>query len=580
MATLLLWISWRAEPDPTLWGHLRERARARSVFPGVELSGPGFRLYAAPSRAAEPATMLETSAEDGSREILLLDRAIGADDKANRESDDWPDPRLTDGTPTAAARWNPNSRSLRLYRDLMGQRFLAYARIKGGVLVASGEDVLRAHPEISGDLDSLYLATYFAALPAGPEETVYRDIRCLGAGEVLTFDAQGGSRSTTSTLQPDWSWQGMTDEAVIERFRELFQRSVEAACRGARRVGISLSAGMDSSSIAAVASRIPELQASGIVATTHALPDFPEIDESSMVAALTQELGIEHLPFPVDHLHPFSDPALRPVCPDTPQQWPYREWYESGCQRFREAGVDVWLSGALGDHLYAGSVEWVMDALRYRRFGLLARQLASELGRKGWRELLGDTALRRPFSRMLGRVSHISNRVAWLDPALRTVVTERLHAEVERYRAFPRPQHCTMLLNTNVYSDAHREQWHAARHGMEYRLPVCDLSLSRYCLSLPADFSYRDGQHKWVLRQAMRGLLPDNLRFRRKSSCLTPVYQRAIQQQQQTLDDLCRQTDQLPAQYYARLKSLGVERDLVDAVQWLQASLASWSKLT
>lgn len=288
LATLLFWLSWRdVEPDLGAWTRLLERAKRRGLFEGVERVGPVYRLYAARTRDAEPAALIEPQRDDGSIEVLLLDRADGADDPADRHESDWSDARLLDGTATAAIRWHPASRTLRLYRDLMGQRDLVYARVNGGVIVASSTDILRAHPEVLAELDPLYLAAYFAMLSPAPDETVFRDVRNMVAGEVVDIDAGGLMRSTSTRLEPDFSWQGMSDAAVIERVRELLYNSVRNACLGSRRVGVSLSAGMDSGSIAAVASRLPTTLTGG-GGVTHTLPDFPDIDEHAMVHELTE----------------------------------------------------------------------------------------------------------------------------------------------------------------------------------------------------------------------------------------------------------------------------------------------------
>lgn len=520
--------------------------------------------------------LIETIAGDGSSEVLLLDRAVGAEDDANRCDDAWPDARLLDGTPTAAIRWSASSRTLRLYRDLMGQRGLVYARVGGGVIVASGEDVLRAHPDVSNELDQSFVAAFLALLPAARDETALRDIRCLGAGDVIEFGPEGECRINRTDLEPDYSWRGLPDDAIVERFREIFDHSVRTTCLGARRVGISLSAGLDSGSIAAAASRLPHRVTGGVLSVTHALEDFPEIDESHLVAALARDLGFENRPFRVDHLYPFMDADLRPACPDSPSQWLYREWYESGYQKLSDAGVDVWLSGGFGDHLFAGSVEWVVDALRFRRLGMLSRQLIGEIGRKGWQGVLRDTAVRRPVSRLLGRVSSHPDRLEWLQPKWRQRLRDRLESDLARYRAFPRPSQCTTALSASAVLDASSEHWHANRHAMEYRLPMRDLALTRFCLSLPADFSYRDGQSKWILREAMRGLLPETIRQRPKSSSLTPVFERAIQRSAESLRLMKGAAGDLPEQYLRSAAELSLDPDSGVFVGWQTANLGAW----
>lgn len=573
MANLLLWLSWRdAQPEDSIWSALVARVAARGRFPGETGGGPGWRWFAARTRAAEPDPVVVRADE-----LLLLDRAEGRDDPADRQAGDWSDTRLQDGTPTAALRLHLPTLTLEAHRDLMGQRALACARVPGGVIVASGEDVLRAHPAVSTDLDDDYLAAYFTGLPPPHEASVFRDIRLVPAGASVRFDAAGAT-TRQRRLQPDDSWRGQRDEAIVERFRELFQRSVEDACRGARRVGISLSAGLDSSSIAAVAARLPVAPGGRIVGVTQGLATYPEIDERAMVASLAAEIGIEHRPIVCDDLLPFSDPALRPVCPDTPRASPFREWKEATYREFADAGVDVWLSGVFGDLLFSGGVEWVVEALHSRRWRVLLRELWRQARSEGVGAMAQDTAVRRPVSRLLGRVQDLPQRIDWLLVQYRSAVRDRLTTELQSYRDFPRPRQCLQLLAANASLDASGECWHAHAHGMECRAPFRDEATTRLCLSLPADLFQRASERKWLLREAMRGYLSDALRTRPKSSDLTP-FQIAAWDAQESSHRALRTRAESTAQRFC-MPLTPTPKNATYVRQWRVAAFAAWQLRT
>jgi asparagine synthase (glutamine-hydrolysing) len=46
-------------------------------------------------------------------------------------------------------------------------------------------------------------------------------------------------------------------------------------------------------------------------------------------------------------------------------------------------------------------------------------------------------------------------------------------------------------------------------HGIEVRVPFLDANLTAYALSLPASIKIRGMKKKWLLRRALRGILPD-----------------------------------------------------------------------
>lgn len=571
MATLLLWLSWRdAAPDPVLWSELLRRAQQRGRYSGATSGGPGYRWFAARTRAAEP----EPAIQSGDQ-LLLLDRAEGRDDPVDRHSAEWSDSRLQDGTPTAALRLDLTALSLSAHRDLMGQRPLTWARIPGGVIVASGEDVLRAHPAISTDFNEDFLAAYFAGLPPAHDATVFREIHLVPAGATLLFDGRG-VRTQRRRLQPDDSWRALRDEANVERFRELFQRAVEDACRGAVRIGISLSAGLDSSSIAALAARLPAAPGGRVLGVTQELRAFPDIDERALAAGLTAELGIEHRTVACDDLLPFSALPLRPICPDTPYATPFREWKQATYAEFLAGGVDIWLTGAVGDTLFSGSVEWLLEALRGGRWKVLARELQFRWRRDGWAGMARDTSIRRPLSRLAGRVRDLPERLDWLQPPFRESVRDRMQSELDAFREFPRPQQCLRLLAADASANASGELWFARRAGMDVRAPYRDESLVRLCLSLPADFFERAGTRKWLMRQAMRGLLPESIRQRPKSSDLTPVQLQAVARQSQALGEIAARAAPWAARFLHQTETPSACPETAYIRHWLEVAFGAW----
>ena len=60
----------------------------------------------------------------------------------------------------------------------------------------------------------------------------------------------------------------------------------------------------------------------------------------------------------------------------------------------------------------------------------------------------------------------------------------------------------------------------AAPFGVEVRLPFWDRRLVEFCLGLPPEFKIRKGHTRWILREAMAGLLPKEVQWRRDKSNL------------------------------------------------------------
>jgi len=60
------------------------------------------------------------------------------------------------------------------------------------------------------------------------------------------------------------------------------------------------------------------------------------------------------------------------------------------------------------------------------------------------------------------------------------------------------------------------------------RNPYRDRRLVEFMASVPGHQVYRDGLYKYVLREAMRGLLPDRVRFRGRPTSYLPLYNRGF----------------------------------------------------
>ncbi len=247
----------------------------------------------------------------------------------------------------ALAIWDPRSQRLILARDRAGERPLFYAQQRDELVFASEVAALAADPSLSLSLDPAALAGYvrrgcFIA-PGSP----FREIRKLGPGELVTFDAAGTARRRY------WSWsigRASRKPPDADRFDTIFREAVRRQADVDVPCGVFLSGGLDSSLVAAVARqvhpRIP-LRAFSI--------RFREAsyDESDWARRVAAELGIpcdtveiepEGFPAEVERLvacvgEPLADPA----------------WVPTALLARRAArDVTVALVGEGGDELFGG----------------------------------------------------------------------------------------------------------------------------------------------------------------------------------------------------------------------------------
>lgn len=68
-------------------------------------------------------------------------------------------------------------------------------------------------------------------------------------------------------------------------------------------------------------------------------------------------------------------------------------------------------------------------------------------------------------------------------------------------------------------------------NGLEVRVPLCDYRLVEYAYNMPWEIKALNGREKGILREAMRGILPNSIVFRKKSpypKTFSPIYMKAV----------------------------------------------------
>ncbi|MCU0755550.1 MAG: asparagine synthase C-terminal domain-containing protein [Xanthomonadales bacterium] len=316
------------------------------------------------------------------------------------------------------------------------------------------------------------------------------------------------------------------DAAAIDEFRRRMIRAVERALPAEGKVGISLSAGLDSTLIAAIAAPILARRGQSLYAYTYGFDHFPDTDERPLLTDFVRQFGIVWRPFAADRLMPLTDPALRPVDPRTPVSTIWREFKQYSYRLAEADGVTTLLNGHFGDHLYANPRYWFEDELRHGRWTAVLRESLARVRRdpRVWR----DPAWRHIGRRLLGLPIGHQVLPACLTAEARALFTQPADPLPAAFAGHPRPDHVRLTLGRYAdYDDVLDAPFHQP-YGLRLRHPWRDPDLTALMLALPARFHARTPQRKWIGREAARGILPEPLRTRPKGSSLVPVFNAAM----------------------------------------------------
>lgn len=419
---------------------------------------------------------------------------------------------------------------LLLARDAMGERTLYYRFEESLILVASEPSPIAADPEGS-DLDEAGLAHLFALEAPKDGRTLFREVRQLLPAEVMVVSA-GGTRRRRY-WQPDFTvrLRGQSDEQYAEQFRLLLEESVRCRMRASTPVGVQMSGGLDSSSVASLAARM--LSPVPLTTVSYVFDELKECDERNYIDAMKSRWGIHSLQVVGDGDWPLRDAESWPRSPNHPELNPYRRLKDRAFRLAEAEGMRVLLTGLYGDELFSRASDWLVDLIIERRMAEATTELASHIRRLGLKKVLRAHSVRRPGARLLARYSSRLRRNRprphrWLTQSASSLLPKapgRFNANMEVER-------------TLEHVRATESSGEMGAINIELRHPFRDRRLVEFVLALPAHQSYNRGAFKHVLRTAMKGILPELIRTRTERTELSSLYFRGMEREKLRLASL------------------------------------------
>ncbi|MGE5148477.1 MAG: asparagine synthase-related protein [Rhodospirillaceae bacterium] len=417
----------------------------------------------------------------------------------------------------AFALWDEAQQRLLLTRDQLGIRSLFYARIGTAWVVSDSLDWIAARPGLDKRLDETWIGDFLATGHSlDPWRTVYAAVKRLPPGHcaALTRDGESVRRYWQLTVgEPLFLRDG---RAYGERLRELTKAAIRDRAP-AGKLGISMSGGLDSTTLAALS--VEALgDAARVTARCSHFETLMADDEPRFASLIAESLGIA-LGF--DKADAAYDPRWRERGIRTSEPTPaiVNAYREQVLARSMADEASVWFFGEGPDNALAFEREAYLGwLLRTGRWAQAASALWRYVGLKlGEREPRPQPSLAPP--------PVLSELPRWLRPDF--VERTGLRARV---RAFQSPPHDHPWRPRAIGSFG-TPAWQALlggleadrAHGLDWRHPYLDLRVLQFLLSVPP---VPWARRKLVMREAMRGRLPAEVLERRK----TPLAANALHQ--------------------------------------------------
>jgi asparagine synthase (glutamine-hydrolysing) len=424
-----------------------------------------------------------------------------------------------------------SSGTLLVGRDPLGIKPLVYAVRDGKLAFGSEAKAVLASGLVSPQIDeaSLHLSMNVRYIPG--DRTFFAGIKRLPPGHVLEFT--GGRHRLRQYTDIDWTPDtSRSKDEWLEGIRFHYAEAVKRQLISDIPIGVSLSGGIDSSSIVAMLRRT----SSGPIRTFSLGFDEPT-DETADARFVAQTYGTEHqevvlrepaLAHLADAIRHTEEPKVNSL-----------QLYL--LHRFIGQHVHVVLSGLGGDELFAGYdfYSYMLRAGRLRTgaAGTAVRALAPALDWAARRSAgLGRPELDLATRKLEwlaasgdGARNYLLLRNAWdFNPALLCRVytpefaarlTTSVRDEYDAYFTDARPLESQALraeFATKMVCDLlHNEDTMSMAHSVESRVPLLDLELVRFAARIPDDLRFGSGP-KGLLKEALTGVLPDRVLHKRK----------------------------------------------------------------
>ena len=444
--------------------------------------------------------------------------------------------------------FDPNRQQILLARDAIGIRPLYYCRTRDTFLFASEVKALLAHPKVSPKPNDNQLADFFLTHVHDHEMTFFEGVFSLPPAHMTVISSQGFAKRRYWDFDPTSTIRFRSFEEYVDAFRYLFEQAVRRRLRSAHPVAVSVSGGLDSSSILCMAETLARREPGVplLHGVSYTSEDGSPSDERNFLFEIEKKYGTTIHKVAIDPTG-FLD-GSEEVVRHGESPWVDEQWstVRNSFRTVQQLGARMVLTGHWGDHVLFHQAYlidlfrnfawrtvrthlneyglWLDDVdpkiFRYRFFlGLLKYRILRPLYplvRGLW--LNGRIWIKADRPWYSGILRRRASRRAWNPPIADAWKSPSSEAR-SIYEQARSAQHVLgMELNNKL----------ASIHGLEMAFPFLDRDLVAFLMAIPGEVAARDGVPKALLRAALRGVLPEAIALRRSKGDYSHLVNEAV----------------------------------------------------
>jgi asparagine synthase (glutamine-hydrolysing) len=464
------------------------------------------------------AELVGDAGRGAAHQLIATYRQVGFADALKRINGDF-----------AVALFDEQTGTLWLGRDRIGVRPLYYHAGADAFAFASRPQALRSLPGVSRDVNRRHVAVFagshYRYIDSAPDESPFAEIRQLPAARYLKMKGQAIQVHSYWSLgeQPEWT-EG--EAALAERYRELLLDAVGSRLKASRKPVFTLSGGMDSSSVLASAVELTG-ERQEAVSSVYADKTY---DESDDIRGFVAEKVRRWQPIPIEDFDLFD--VVRQMVRAHDEPVATATWLSHFLltKSIAEQGYDVVFGGLGGDELNAGEYEYfVFNFADLRHRGLHA-DFEHEIAT--WAKHHDHPIYRKHRDAAIGHLGRLAGNAAGEVLVDRERLSRYYPAVEASYYDLSNFQPVldhpfSSWLKNRTYQDIFRETTpcclraedrNCEAAGLGHADPFFDYRLVEFMFRVPGNMKIRDGVTKRLLREAMKGILPEETRTRIKKT--------------------------------------------------------------
>jgi len=440
----------------------------------------------------------------------------------------------------AFALWDKNHKRLFIARDRLGKKPLYYYTDNGKFAFGSEIKAILALPDIKKEIRLDAVHDFFAYQYIPDPKSIFKHIHKLPPAHYMLIE------SGNMTIKQYWHLSfakpvAVNEKESVAKLQEIIKKSTQRRMISDVPLGAFLSGGVDSSGIVATMSG---LSAKPVKTCTIAF-DNEKFNEAEFAAAVAKQYKTEHHEFLVHQNvantledivsyfdEPFADPSLVPT------------FFVSELARKE---VTVAIAGDGGDEVFAGyekySTDFVENQLRDKFPKWMRTSLFPVFGRA-----CGSVNLPL-FQRAKNLLTSLS-----VSPEMGFYITNSFISDddwqklakdevkmelsdyhpssltLEKYREADGPDHLSKILYTDMKTYLTggilvKVDRMSMANSLEVRAPILDKEVIEFATTLPSALKFKNKEKKYILKEAFKPLLTDDILYRKKMGFSVPLAQ-------------------------------------------------------